>query len=34
MSRSVPEDYVRKQTLVSAERYITPELKDQRDAAF
>ena len=24
----VPEDYVRKQTLVNAERYITPELKD------
>ena len=25
---SVPEDWIRKQTLVSAERYITPELKD------
>ncbi len=24
----VPEDYVRKQTLVNAERYVTPELKD------
>ena len=24
----VPEDYIRKQTLVSAERYITPELKE------
>ena len=24
----VPEHYVRKQTLVNAERYITPELKD------
>jgi len=24
----VPEDYIRKQTLVNAERYITPELKD------
>ena len=24
----VPDDYVRKQTLVNAERYITPELKD------
>jgi DNA mismatch repair protein MutS len=27
-SESVPEDYIRKQTLVHAERYITPELKD------
>ncbi len=26
---SVPVDYVRKQTLVGAERYITPDLKDQ-----
>jgi len=26
---AVPEDYVRKQTLVNAERYITPELKDR-----
>ena len=25
---SVPEDWIRKQTLVNAERYITPELKD------
>lgn len=25
---SVPEEYIRKQTLVNAERYITPELKD------
>jgi DNA mismatch repair protein MutS len=25
---SVPDDYVRKQTLVNAERYITPELKE------
>lgn len=25
---SVPEEYVRKQTLVNAERYITPEMKD------
>ena len=25
---SVPEDYMRKQTLVNAERFITPELKD------
>ena len=27
-SESVPEDYVRKQTLVNAERYITEDLKD------
>jgi DNA mismatch repair protein MutS len=26
---AVPSDYVRKQTLVNAERYITPELKEQ-----
>ncbi|MBW3022386.1 DNA mismatch repair protein MutS, partial [Candidatus Woesearchaeota archaeon] len=25
----VPQDYIRKQTLVNAERFITPELKDQ-----
>ena len=25
---AVPEDYIRKQTLVNAERYITPELKE------
>lgn len=25
----VPDDYIRKQTLVNAERYITPELKDK-----
>ena len=24
----VPEDYIRKQTLVNAERFITPELKE------
>ncbi len=24
----MPDDYIRKQTLVNAERYITPELKD------
>lgn len=28
-SRNVPEDYLRKQTLTGAERYITPELKTQ-----
>ena len=27
-SQNVPEEYIRKQTLVSSERYITPELKD------
>jgi len=26
---AVPEEYIRKQTLVNAERYITPELKDK-----
>ncbi|MDP2624642.1 MAG: DNA mismatch repair protein MutS [Candidatus Peregrinibacteria bacterium] len=28
---SVPEDYIRKQTLVNAERYITPELKEYEE---
>lgn len=28
----VPDDYIRKQTLVSAERFITPELKDKEAA--
>ena len=27
-SENVPDDYIRKQTLVNAERYITPELKE------
>jgi DNA mismatch repair protein MutS len=27
-AESVPEEYIRKQTLVNAERYITPEMKD------
>jgi DNA mismatch repair protein MutS len=27
-TEKVPDDYIRKQTLVNAERYITPELKD------
>ncbi|MGQ9602373.1 MAG: DNA mismatch repair protein MutS, partial [Candidatus Bipolaricaulia bacterium] len=27
-ARRVPQDYIRKQTLVNAERYVTPELKD------
>jgi DNA mismatch repair protein MutS len=29
---SVPDDYVRKQTLVNAERYVTPELKELEEA--
>lgn len=29
MTSKVPEDYIRKQTLVNNERYITPELKDK-----
>ncbi|MBN1522554.1 MAG: DNA mismatch repair protein MutS, partial [Candidatus Aureabacteria bacterium] len=28
---SVPQDYIRKQTLVNSERYITPELKELED---
>jgi DNA mismatch repair protein MutS len=28
-SKKAPEDYIRKQTLVNAERYITPELKEK-----
>lgn len=31
-SSSVPQDYIRKQTLVNAERYITPELKEKEAA--
>ena len=27
-SAAVPEEYIRKQTLVNAERYITPDLKE------
>ena len=27
-AENVPDDYIRKQTLVNAERYITPELKE------
>jgi len=30
-SGSVPEHYIRKQTLVNAERYITPELKEKEE---
>lgn len=29
-----PDDYIRKQTLVNAERYITPELKEREGAIF
>lgn len=28
----VPEDYIRKQTLVNAERYVTPQLKEREEA--
>jgi DNA mismatch repair protein MutS len=31
---SVPSDYIRKQTLVNAERFITPELKEWEDKIF
>ncbi|HOP06878.1 MAG TPA: DNA mismatch repair protein MutS [candidate division Zixibacteria bacterium] len=30
-AEAVPEEYIRKQTLVNAERYITPELKEKED---
>ncbi|MDZ4722426.1 MAG: DNA mismatch repair protein MutS [candidate division Zixibacteria bacterium] len=30
-TNSVPPDYIRKQTLVNAERYITPELKEKEE---
>ncbi|MGM9662574.1 MAG: DNA mismatch repair protein MutS [Oscillospiraceae bacterium] len=30
----VPEDYIRKQTLVGGERYITPELKEMENTIF
>ncbi|MFZ5981846.1 MAG: DNA mismatch repair protein MutS [Candidatus Zixiibacteriota bacterium] len=30
-ARLVPEEYIRKQTLVNAERYITPELKEKEE---
>ncbi|MFH1856605.1 MAG: DNA mismatch repair protein MutS [Candidatus Omnitrophota bacterium] len=32
--RSVPLDYIRKQTLVNAERFITPALKEQEEKIF
>ncbi len=31
---AVPEEYIRKQTLVNAERYITPELKEKEELIF
>jgi len=31
---AVPQDYIRKQTLVNAERYITPELKEKEELIF
>jgi DNA mismatch repair protein MutS len=30
----IPEDYIRKQTLVNAERFITPELKEYEEKIF
>ena len=33
-SNLVPEDYIRKQTLVNNERYITPELKETENLVF
>jgi len=34
MIDKVPEDYIRKQTLVNNERYITPELKEKESLVF
>ena len=34
MTDKVPEDYIRKQTLVNNERYITPELKEKENLVF
>lgn len=34
MIDKVPEDYIRKQTLVNNERYITPELKEKENVVF
>lgn len=34
MIDKVPEDYIRKQTLVNNERYITPELKEKENMVF
>jgi DNA mismatch repair protein MutS len=30
----VPDDYIRKQTLVNSERYVTPELKEKEEIVF
>ena len=30
-SEKIPQDYIRKQTLVNSERYITPDLKDYEE---
>ena len=34
MADKVPEDYIRKQTLVNNERFVTPELKEKEDLVF
>ena len=34
MAEQVPEDYIRKQTLVNNERFVTPELKEKEDIVF
>ncbi len=34
MADKVPEDYIRKQTLVNNERYVTPELKEKENLVF
>ena len=34
MADKVPDDYIRKQTLVNNERYITPELKEKENLVF
>ncbi len=33
-TRGVPEHYIRKQTLVNAERYVTPKLKEKEELIF
>ncbi len=34
MADKVPDDYIRKQTLVNNERFVTPELKEKEDLVF
>ncbi len=34
MADKVPDDYIRKQTLVNNERYVTPELKEKEELVF